>query len=68
MPENWDTLKSFSACQTQWHHGPGGHRTGLDYAGCRAAVAGIRLSWREVFEGLRLMEAESLRVSAEDAG
>ena len=43
-------------------------RAGLDYAGCRAAVAGAGLKWREVFDGLTVMEAEVLRVSAEDAG
>ena len=46
--------------------GGGFIRAGLDYAGCRAAVAGARLKWREVFDGLTVMEAEVLRVSAEN--
>ncbi len=41
-------------------------RTGLDYAGCRAAVAGVGLKWRQVFDGLTVMEAEVLRISAEN--
>ena len=66
VPENRDTVLAFDACQSQWRHGPSGHRTGLDYAGCRAAVAGVGLKWREVFDGLTVMEAEVLRISAEN--
>lgn len=56
LPENWDTVRAFCAVQTQWRHGPSGHPTGLDYAGCRVAVRGMGLRWAGVFEGLRVME------------
>lgn len=54
------------AVQTQWRYaGMTGIPTGLDYAGCRAAVAALGLRWRAVFEGLRLMELEVLGAQAE---
>lgn len=65
MPENWDALKAFLACSTQWRVGPSGGYTGLDYAGCRAAVAGLGLRWRDVMGKLRIMEDETLAVLAE---
>ena len=69
MPENLDAVRAYYACQTQWQRNDyTGRLRGLDYAGCRAAVAGARLKWREVFDGLRVIEMEVLRVSAEDAG
>ena len=68
LPENWDTVLAFDACRSQWRHGPSGHRTGLDYAGCRAAVAGIGLQWRAVFPGLQLMEGEVLQELDKGAG
>jgi len=49
--------------QTQWRYGPSGHPTGLDYAGCRAAVRALGLRWNKVFEGLQVMEAEVLEVA-----
>lgn len=60
LPENWDVVMAFCAVQTQWRHGPSGHPTGLDYAACRAAVGALGLRWKEVFPGLRTMEAETL--------
>ena len=60
LPDNWDIVRVFVACSTQWRHGPSGHLTGLDYAGCRAAVAGIGLRWRDVFDGLLQMEVATL--------
>ena len=67
LPENADTVDAYYACQTQWQcNDYTGHLRGLDYAGCRAAVAGAGLKWREVFDGLRVIEMEVLRVMAED--
>jgi len=60
LPENWDTVQAFMSVQTQWRYGPSGHPTGLDYAGCQAAVRALGLRWRAVFAGLRVMEAEVL--------
>ena len=33
---------------------------GFDYAGCRAALAGSGIRWRDVREGVQVMEAEVL--------
>ena len=65
LPQNWPAVRAFVACATQWRYGPSGHPTGLDYAGCRAAVAALGIKWRKVFEGLRVMEAEAMRVIGE---
>jgi len=61
-------VRAFVAVQTQWRHGPSSHLTGLDYAGCRAAVAALGFNWRDVFEGLRIMESEMLGVATVAAG
>ncbi len=60
LAENWDTVQAFVAVQTQWRHGPSGHPTGLDYASVRVAVAAMGIRFKEVFQGLRVMEAEVL--------
>ena len=68
IQENCDVVRAFAECQTQWRHHHSGYLTGLDYAGCRAAVAGIGLKWRQVFAGLRVMETEVMRIEGEKAG
>ncbi|MDD9883423.1 MAG: DUF1799 domain-containing protein [Gammaproteobacteria bacterium] len=65
LPENWDTVRAFVAMQTQWRYGPSGHPTGLDYAGCKAAVRALGLRWGKVFAGLRLMEIAALEAVQE---
>jgi len=47
---------AFLLVQTQWRYGPGGHRLGLDYAGCRAALKASGIKFKAVFAGLRTME------------
>ena len=68
IPENWDALQLFLGCHTQWRHGPSGHRTGLDYAGCQAAAAADGVDWRKALNGLRVMEREVLLAEGEDNG
>ena len=63
---SFSIIKTRQVVQVPWGDVPSGDPTGLDYAGCRAAVAGAGLKWREVFDGLTVMEAEVLRVSAEN--
>jgi len=65
LAQNWDAVMAFCAVQTQWRHGPSGHPTGLDYAACRAAVGALGLKWKDVFAGLRTMEAEVLEAIQE---
>ena len=62
FPENWDAVRVFVAGATQWRIGPSGTATGLDYAGVRAVAAGLRVRWRDVFEGVRAMEGAALEV------
>lgn len=64
LPENWPAVRAFLACASQWRRDQG-LLTGLDYAGCRAAVAGLGLKWREVFDPLRVMEAEVMEAQSE---
>lgn len=65
MPCNWKTLLLFTAMQTQWRVGMNG-ATGLDYAALPVVAKGerIRLTPRRI-SGLRVMEAEALRVMNE---
>ena len=63
-----DLVRAFIACMTQWRWillGDEPRLAGLDYAGCRAAVAGAGLAWRQVFAGLQAMEAEALAAERE---
>ena len=66
-PEHWQAVETFSALMTQWSmgmHGP----TGLRYESVPVVlrIRGVpRAEWAEVFEGIRVMEAEALRYFAE---
>ena len=60
LPQNWPIVRAFMAVQTQWRYATSGHRLGLDYAGCQAAVQALGVGWRQVFAGLQVMEAEVL--------
>ena len=61
LQENWDAVRVFCACATQWRLAPSGARTGLDYAAARAAADGLGADWREVFPLLAMMEGEALK-------
>lgn len=66
VPQNWDAVRVFISCQTQWRIAPMGGISGLDYQ-----AAGRVMDWlgiadpAEAFEGLQIMElvvlAESRR-------
>ena len=65
LPENWDALRAFIACQTQWRRVAVGGRlmaTGLDYGGCRAAIEGIGLDFGALLPQVQIMEAEAMRI------
>lgn len=64
LPASWPVVRAFGLSSTQWRQGPGGP-TGLDYAGCRAALAGSGLRWRDVRAGIQVMEQEVLAWLAE---
>ena len=66
-PENWQALETFSALQTQWRIGMGGP-TGLDYAVLPAVMDLQHIPAPDrpaLFDSLRVMEAEALRVFAD---
>ena len=67
IPENLAIVRAFAACQSQWRIHDSGRLTGLDYAGCRAAVAGNKLKWTEVFKGIQTMEYEVMRIEGEQS-
>ena len=61
LPENWDAVRLCCAVQSQWRYGPSGRPTGLDYTACAAAATWMDLEpGPELFDGLRVMEAEIL--------
>ena len=58
--ENWNTVKCFISCQSQWNTSIGGI-TGLDYASVLAVIN--MYSYDDpinVFEGLQVMEAAAM--------
>lgn len=60
---NWKSLNAFIACQTQWRLAVGFSRAvwlGLDYSAVDVVLRRRNLS-DQVFEDLRVMEAEALR-------
>lgn len=60
-------MKLFVALGTQWRVGMAG-ATGLDYAAIPVAARALRLRVTEkVFDGLRTMEAEALRIMRDKA-
>lgn len=66
-PENVTPLQVFIAMLSQWRVGVGG-ATGLDYAALPAVfdLCGVRKKRRPaVFDALRVMEGEALRIWAE---
>lgn len=66
-PDNWDAVRLFQASRTQWRYaGMAGVRVGLDYSAVQvvAGAKGIKMA-AETFEGLQILEAESLRIFSE---
>lgn len=64
-PENLETVEAFLACRTQWVVGEmTNKRRGLRYESVIATLGVIVDSdkLRSVFEGVRVMEAEALKV------
>lgn len=63
-PENVPAVNAFIAMSTQWRTGMAGV-TGLDYAALPPVLemtAVARDEWPDVFDGVRTMEAEALRL------
>lgn len=63
-PENWPAVQLFARVITQWHSGPIGLPTGLDYSAVEATMrmTGVKKSERAtMLEDLRVMEAAALR-------
>ncbi|MEO8640968.1 DUF1799 domain-containing protein [Pseudomonas sp.] len=66
-PDNWSAFKVFEAMTTQWRTGACG-ATGLDYSAIRSVASFLGLNRRQVvdiFPDIRVMEAEALRVMAD---
>ncbi|MBK5400504.1 DUF1799 domain-containing protein [Pseudomonas sp. TH39(2020)] len=66
-PDTWPAFQVFEAMSTQWRTGACG-ATGLDYTSIRdvAGFLGLtRAQATDIFPDIRIMEAEALRVMAE---
>lgn len=64
LPEAERGVAAFAACATQWRQGFSG-RTGLDYAGCVAALTALAPLWRAAArEAGREEEAAACEVGA----
>jgi hypothetical protein len=66
-PDNWPAFKVFEAMSTQWRTGACG-ATGLDYSTIRCVAGFLGLTRGQVadiFPDIRVMEAEALRVMAD---
>lgn len=66
-PDNWDVVGLFTSLNTQWRTGFGG-ATGLDYGALPAVLrmCGMkRDKWPELFQDLRVLEAEALATMRE---
>ena len=69
-PDNLSAVNTFIAMGTQWRSGAVG-ATGLDYAALPAVLRLTqipRLEWPAVLDGLRIMEAEALKIMGEHRG
>lgn len=69
-PENVPALNLLIAMSTQWRSGMNGP-TGLDYAALPAVLRmqGIaRADWPDLFDCLRVMESEAMKVMGERSG
>lgn len=60
-PENWDAVRVFTACATQWRISAG-HRTGLDYAALYAVIQMLGITANEdLLARIQVLEAEALK-------
>ncbi len=69
-PENLPAVNTFIAMSTQWRTGAMG-ATGLDYNALPAVMrlSGLpRCEWPDAFDGVRIMEAEALKIMGERRG
>lgn len=67
-PDNWDVIGLFAALNTQWRVGFSG-ATGLDYGVLPSVLRmrGIpRARWPDLFDDLRVLEAEALTAMNEE--
>jgi hypothetical protein len=68
LRDNWSAFRVMEAMGTQWRTGMGG-ATGLDYAVVSAVMSLVGIpkkTTKQVFQDLRVMEAEALAVMAEN--
>lgn len=64
--DNWPVVEVFTAMDTQWRYAYG-HPTGLDYGVLEKVASYLgREDGPELFQGLRVMEAEALRIWGEE--
>lgn len=66
-PENWESFVLFDAMGTQWRAGACG-ATGLDYNALPVVIRSLGLAPSrrpQLFQDIRVMEAEALAVMAE---
>lgn len=64
---NWPVVATWCATWQQWLRGPGGERTGLDWAQVRAVLEldrTPRRQWPAILAGLRIMQSEALEAMA----
>ena len=63
-PENWPAFQVMSAMRTQWRTGEMGRPTGLDYTALPTVFSLLDIGKKrrpDVFDALRVMEAEALK-------
>lgn len=64
LPQNWDAVRVFLACQTQWRVAPMGGLSGLDYTSVSRVMDWMGIDDQaEAFEGLQVMEIVVLEQS-----
>ncbi|WP_339863182.1 DUF1799 domain-containing protein [Paremcibacter congregatus] len=63
-PDNWDAVRLFISCRTQWRRGGfNGAKVGLDYVAVQVVAEARNIKMTEdTFSGLQIMEAETLRL------
>jgi hypothetical protein len=62
-PDNWETLMTFLLVQTQWVVSSSGSILGLNYQSVDFVFKMYEVAKpREIFDGLRIMEAEIMRI------
>jgi hypothetical protein len=69
-PDTWQAFQVFEAMSTQWRTGACG-ATGLDYTSIRDVAGFLGLTRAQasaIFPDIRIMEAEALRVMADQRG